>query len=448
MLQRLQQLVAEHLPALVVAYRALGKIFPTVLRRELELFLTCNEPAYGGAQLGCSSCGFERVIYYSCKRRSLCWRCIIRRRDVLVPHLMRQILPRTDMRHWVLTLPMELRIHLRRHPAILSAVRSIFIRAIRHHLRMRAKRSLRLKSARLAHIGAVSIIHMTSATLAANIHVHAVVPDGVFVENRASGSVTFVSLTAPSTDDLARIAWRVCQLTRDLLQRKNLWIDSEDPVGPRTIRGTITLAKPRTITIFAKAAEPRQPHVGETFHVWAGDTIHRMNRAGLKNLMLYLLSPVFTESQLSLLDNDHVRLRLKRPRWDGTASMTFAPDEFIEALTGLIRSPRSHSLEYHGVLGRNSRFQRQVLPQWEPTPAPRPMPNDIESIEYRRARFILSMRAHRKDFDRCPVCFNQLNLLALVTDTLRYNNPRWKHPDTPALPPAVPAPRHETRCAN
>lgn len=435
---------------LVAAYRTLRKTFPTILRRELELFLTCGEPAYGGALLGCSSCAYERIIYYSCKRRSLCWRCIIRRRDEYVPHLMRQILPRTDMRHWVLSFPMELRIHLRRHPAILSAIRRIFIRAIRHHLRIRGKRRLGLKWARLAHIGAVSVIHMTSADLSQNIHIHVVVPDGVFVEDPVSGNVTFQSIAELSADDLTKIAWRVCQQTRDLLRRKNLWTDSEDPVEPRTIRGTITLDPndPRTVMISAMAAQPRQRPAGDAFLVWAGDPIHRMNRAGLKNLMLYLLSPAITESQLSIIGNEKVRLRLKRNRWDGTASVTFASSDFIEALTGLIRSPRSHSVELHGVLGRNHRLQRQVLPQWEPAPAPRPMPDDIESTEYRHARFILSMRAHRKDFDRCPLCFKQLNLLILVTDTLRYRNPRWCPPDTPMLPAAVPAPRHHMSSVN
>jgi len=448
MLQRLQQLLAEHLPVLIAAYRAVNRTLPTVVRRELELFLTCYEPAYGGAQLGCSCCGYERVIYYSCKRRSLCWRCIIRRRDDCVPHLMRQILPRTEMRHWVLSLPMELRIHLRRHPAILSAVRRVFIRAIRHHLRMRARQRFGLDSAELAHMGAVSVIHMTSSDLSQNIHIHVVVTDGVFLEDPVSGTVTFEPLPKLSADDLTKVAWRVCQQTRNLLRRKGLWTDSEDPVEPRTVRGTIALSHPRTLTISAMAARPRQRPAGDAFLVWAGDPIHRMNRAGLKNLMLYLLSPAVTESQLTILDNEHVRLRLKRSRWDGTASVTFDPLAFIEALAGLIRSPRSHSLEYHGVLGRNSRLQRQVLPQWEPTPAPKPMPDDIESIEYRRARFILCMRAHRKDFDRCPSCFTQLNLLTLVTATVRYRNPRWCPPDTPMLPAAVPVPRHDTRSAN
>ena len=448
MLQRLQHLIATYLPSLIASYAAAGRAFPSFLRRELDLFFTCGEPAYGFAQAGCSSCGYVRVIYFSCKRRSLCWRCIGRRRDECVPQLMRHILPHTDMRQWVLTLPTELRIHLRYHPSILSAVRRFFIRAIRRHLRMRAKKALGLTTTRLAHTGAVSVIHLTSASLAANVHVHAVVPNGVFLEDPVTGCITFHELPGPSADDLAGVALRVCQQTVAHLRRNNLWTDAVEPVGPSVVRGTITLGHPRTVTYAAMADQPGQPQLGEAFQVWVGDPIHRMNRVALKNLMLYLLSPAFTESQLTIREDDTVELRLKRPRRDGTTTVTFTPHEFIEAVKGLIRSPRSHSLEYHGVLGRNSRIRHQVLPDGAPAPAPRPVQTDLESLRYREACVTLFRRAHSKVLDWCPACSKRLILVALVTTTMRYSNPRWRHPDTPRLPAAMPVPRHATMGAN
>ena len=446
MLARLQRLIAEHLSTLVALYQAAGKTFPLVFRRELELFFTCGERAYGSAMAGCSACGHVRVIHFSCKRRSLCWRCIARRRDECVPHVMRT-LPRTDMRHWVLTMPMELRIHLRRYPPLLSKVRRSFVRAIRHHLRMRAKRYLGLKTVRFAHSGAISVTHLTSANLARNVHFHAIVPDGVFIEDPVTGEITFYTLSAPTSDDLTKVAWQVCKQTCALLRRYQRWTDSPEPVERGTIRGTIALGRPRDVTFTAACTLARAPQVSNAFQAWASDSIHRLNRAGLKNLVLYLLSPAVTERQLSILPGDRVRFRFKRPRWDGTASETFAAHEFIRALTGLIHHPRAHALEYHGVLGRNSKIQERVAPSWTSTSQPPQVHHDRESLEYRAARVILSRRAHRS-MDRCAVCFHAVTLLALATHNFRYTNPRWRPPDTPDLPTAHPPPRTATRGAN
>lgn len=446
MLQRVQQLIADHLLDFIAIYEIRGRTFPFILLRELQLFLTCGEPRHGSAVMGCSACGFCRVIYYSCKRRSMCWRCLIRRRDERIPHLMRSVLPRTPMRQWVLNLPAELRMSLRHHPAVMSGVRQRFLRAIFQHLRMKAKQIGRVRRVRFAHPGAISVTHLVSANLNPNVHIHAVVIDGIFVEH--NGAITFVALPAPTSAELAKIAWRVCRQTLALLRRHKLWTDC-DPTLPNTIRGVVSLRAPRTITLSGVAAHTGDPaslgpRPGDVFEVFAGDIIPAWDRIGLRNLMLYLLSPPFTGSQLTILNDGTVRLQLRRPRRDGTTQVTFDPYEFIAALLCLIQQPRSHSLEYHGVLGRNSRL-RNLLPQWHPKP--RPENQDVESPEDRRARLLLYIRAHRDEFTHCPKCFNKLQLVALDTQNLRYTNPRWRQPDTPDLPAVEPGSSPETRQA-
>ena len=447
MLRRLQQFVTDHLALLLVSYQAKGRRFPAVWLREFQLFLTCANPSAGHAIAGCSSCGFERVIYYSCKRRSMCWRCVIRRRDDLIPHIMQNVLPRCRARHVVLTLPIVLRINLRSEPKILSAVRHIFIRRLFHHLRMKAKRVLGIEYARLAHPGAISVTHYVSSILEKNIHFHAVILDGVCLQEKHGGPATFHPLPGFTEDELTTVARDICRKTRGMLIRRGLWVDSREPAPMNTVRGSITLRKVHRVTLYGTAARAKpaadvQPE-WQAFRLFAGDAIEPNDRIALKNLMLYLLSPPFTGRRLSILGPDTIRLRLRRPRRDGSLTVTFTGHEWMQALIALIAHPRQHNISYHGALGRRSPIRKWLPSITTIPPKPFPVHRDPETADYRRVRLALHVRAHREQFSRCPSCSDKLVIVMMETPRMHYSNPAWIHPDTPVRPAAAPAHRPE-----
>ncbi len=54
-------------------------------------------------------------------------------------------------------------------------------------------------------------------------------------------------------------------------------------------------------------------------------------------------------------------LELKRPFSDGTSHLVFEPLELLEKLSTIIPRPRTNQLIYHGVLGPNAAWRREVV---------------------------------------------------------------------------------------
>jgi hypothetical protein len=367
---------------------------------------------------------------------------------------MLNVLPDAPIRHWVLTLPTQLRFNLGYHQTLLSGVQQCFLEAIFHHLKWKAKSVLGLPSVTRIYPGAVAVPHRVSANLGANFHFHGMVIDGVYVKDAPGGPARFCAIPAPTPEEIASVAWLTCRRVRDLLRRKGYWKDDDGVPPPETVRGTLSFGSARPVRFFGAAVgtddpQPEPRKGGHPFNVFARDSIEKGDRAGLKNLVLYLLSPPFTENQITIKSDGRVQLRLKRPRWDGTSEIWFSPYEFLEALTHLVPHPRSHGIGYYGVLGRSSPLRNVVVPKRNLRAIPRQTPRnqEIESTSHREARMALYVRVHRDDFQRCPRCLGKLQIVALVTKKIRYSNPHWTKPDTPQNPAGEPRQNETSRAA-
>jgi hypothetical protein len=346
------------------------------------------------------------------------------------------VFPHAPVRHWVLTLPTHLRFNLGFYHVLFAGVLGCFVEAIFHHLRSKARRILGLPKDTVFYPGAISVPHRVSMDLSANFHFHCIMIDGVYVQETPGGPVTFYAIPELTAVEIADVAWDACRRTRDLLKQHGYWEDSSALPETKTVRGTLSLGAQRRVVTYG----------GHSFNVFAGDCINREDRNELRNLVLYLLSPPFTENQITIHPDGRVQLRLKRQAWNGATDAWFSPHEFLEALVHLVPHPRSHGIRYHGVLARRAKLRNLVVPERKKRPGPRfdPHIHEIESASDREARVALYVRAYCEDFLRCPECLGKFELVALDTKSIRYRNPRWTKPDTPQGPAAEPV-QNETR---
>ena len=89
----LHAVVREHLSSFLEAARDHdGEGYPRFIEHELQRYLSCGLLARGFARLRCSSCGYERLVGFSCKGR-LCPSCTGRRMADIAASLVDDRLP-------------------------------------------------------------------------------------------------------------------------------------------------------------------------------------------------------------------------------------------------------------------------------------------------------------------------------------------------------------------
>ena len=101
-------------------------------------------------------------------------------------HLVDHVFPQVPVRQWVLTLPPRIRYVLAWDHALCRAVVAVYLRAVLGWLRRRAHS----RGVARGRGGAVAIVQRFGAALNLNVHIHALVMDGVYAADGA-GDVRF-----------------------------------------------------------------------------------------------------------------------------------------------------------------------------------------------------------------------------------------------------------------
>ena len=175
------QVVRDHFEMFRAQAAALrdGEGLPGFVEQEFRDFLRCGSLGGGFARFRCTGCGFDRLVPFSCHGRTFCPSCGGRRMAERAAHLVDRVFPLVPVRQWVLSLPPRLRYRLAWDHALCRAVVGRTMRAILGFLRRRA-REAGVKDGRS---GAVAIVQRFGGALNLNIHVHALVLNGVFAQN-------------------------------------------------------------------------------------------------------------------------------------------------------------------------------------------------------------------------------------------------------------------------
>jgi hypothetical protein len=215
----LYRIVHEHFETFRARAASLreGEGLPRFVEAEFRAFIRCGSLAGGFARFQCGTCGLDRFVAFSCKGRGFCPSCGGRRMTERAAHLVDHVFPDVPVRQWVLSLPYRLRYRLAWDHDLCRAVVAVFVRAVLRCLRDRACDD----GAGDGRSGAVAVVQRFGGALNLNVHVHALVLDGVFAKGRGDAPVFH---PAPSLTplDVEEVLATVEARLRRLLERRGL----------------------------------------------------------------------------------------------------------------------------------------------------------------------------------------------------------------------------------
>ena len=189
-----------------------GEGLPRFVEQEFRDFLRCGCLAGGFARFRCTACGLDRLVAFSCKGRGFCPRCGGRRMAERSAHLIDHVFPDVPVRQWVLSLPHRLRYVLAWDHELCRAVTGVALRTVLGFLRRRARRD----GIPDGRSGAVAIVQRFGGGLNLNVHLHALVPDGVFAVD--GSMVAFHPMRRLTREDVAGVVARIARRVERLLE--------------------------------------------------------------------------------------------------------------------------------------------------------------------------------------------------------------------------------------
>lgn len=351
----LHQVVRTRLEPFLAAARersASGRGLPAHVEGDLRGYLDCGLLARGFARIRCGSCGYERLVAFSCKRRT-CPSCNARRMEDAADHLANDVFPAAPVRQWVLSLPRALRFQAARDPAVAARLLDLFTRAVFAWLR-RKGRALGVDDPRTAGCTAVQRF---GGALNLNVHFHSLVPDGVF-DLSDPGEARFVRVKAPKDEEVAAILTRMIRRAA----RAGL-LGGEVPAGDS--EDALAALQAAEVDRRLRFPDPfkhgRRSACLDGFSLHAGVRIHEHDREGLERLCRYAMRPPLALHRLSPGPEGTVVYRMKRPR-GGSLFLVLTPDELVARLATLVPPPRTHALRYHGLFAPHCKDRGRVVP--------------------------------------------------------------------------------------
>ena len=429
----LYQAVAQHLPAFLSSADEADRPVPRFVRREFEAFLACGIAERGAVRARCRSCGFDRLIAFSCKSRSgLCASCATRRMVDVVTHLCEHVIPDVPVRQWVMTVPPPVRYVLAYNSELLTAVIRIFVYAVFAHLRSVARRELDLPKGARIEAGAVCVPQRFNSALALSPHLHVLAADGVWVQREPGVTPTFHALPAPTTGELATVAWSTCERTVELLKKRGMWSDA-DPNDDRlpqkepllaalaiaSITGVLAMgpnAGQRPMRLYGRAALSKQerldtadkaPANGYGFDLHAGARAAAHDKKARQRLCGYLLRPPLSNDRLTRTESGEYRIAFKRVWDNGAAAIVVSGQELLARLALLVPPPRVHTTRYLGVFAPRSVWRRLIVPESPATSccASEPEPDSCEHAHRYRLSWAQALcKVYDLDLGTCPRC--------------------------------------------
>lgn len=262
--------------------------------------------------------------------------------------------------------------------ALCRAVVGVAVRSILGCLRRRSRQ----QGVAGGRGGAVVIVQRFGSALNLNVHVHALVLDGVYAPD-PPGTLTFHATGTPTEVELEAVLATIERRVARLLTRRGVpdegatadpWAD-EAPVlaglAAASVQGRVALG-PRAGAALRRIGNPEMYRLpildpaharGAGFDLHAGLVVPARDRAWLERICRSALRPPLAEDRLRLTDAGQVRLQLRR-RWsDGTSHVLFDPVELLERLAAITPRPRVNLILYYGVLGARAAWRTQVVPR-------------------------------------------------------------------------------------
>src|SRR6516165_3534494 len=222
----LYRAIAEHLETFLARQQERERPVPRFVEKEFRTYLTCGIAEHGFLRLHCDTCGHDRILPFSCKKRSWCPSCGGRRMADTAAHLVERVFPQVAVRQWVLSLPFQLRYRMAYDSELLAEVLNIFVRTVFDELRRRARESLGLKQ---SQCGAVTFVQRFGSSVNLHTHFHTIALDGVYAAG-PDGRPQFHELPPPEDAEVLHVTTRIAGRVLAMIQRRGLE-DEADSLG-------------------------------------------------------------------------------------------------------------------------------------------------------------------------------------------------------------------------
>jgi hypothetical protein len=138
-------------------------------------------------------------------------------------HLVDRVFPQAPVRQWVLSFPHALRYRLAYESDLITDVLNIFIKTIFASL---IHRAAEFGAVHKPQCGAVSFIQRFASSLDLNVHIHAILLDGVYAGDD-HGRPQFQVLPAPDDEEIARVTESLAERITNYLCGRSLGPDSD-----------------------------------------------------------------------------------------------------------------------------------------------------------------------------------------------------------------------------
>lgn len=364
-----------------------GESVSPYVRSEFDRYRKCGILDHGFVRLLCPSCEAERLVAYSCKTRGFCPSCGSRRREQTADRLESDVWPNAKARQWVLTFPHQVRYWLARSPELFVEVIREVTREISYFYES-SPHAVPHRSPELdpPATGAITFLQFFGSSLALNPHLHMVFLDGVF--HRDKTGMRFYQhpglITESMFDVLEAIHMRLHQLFRDkgyvkddgeasIPNSDDQDVDATGPFRPRAPKAFRRQGRLESNPRYQLQDPDRMSVDGwcnikyKWFSLHAAVTIDGSDRAGLKQLFRYASRSSVNISQLSYVtpddpDRSDVMLKLKRTWSDGTSSLIFKQQDFVESLASIIPPAWLNLTRYSGVFAPGHAWRATIVP--------------------------------------------------------------------------------------
>ena len=178
-------------------------------------------------------------------------------------HLVDHVIPDEPFRQWVLTLPHRIRFALAWRHDLCKAVVRVLLHEVHRHLRIRARE----RGFSDVRGGAVAIVQRFGGALNLNVHIHALVLDGVFARGD-DGHLRFHGATELDAADVADVLAAITPGVHWVLARGG---DPEDPHGgdafadASTLLAGLAAASVQGVVALGGTPGTRPRRVGQSF---------------------------------------------------------------------------------------------------------------------------------------------------------------------------------------
>ena len=417
----------------------LGHPLPDFVIKEFEEYLRCGILAHGFLRAQCTSCHHEMLVAFSCKKRGFCPSCGARRMSETAAHLVDHVLPHKNIRQWVLTFPVPIRLCLAVRPKVMARALDIAHLVIGQYYRKKAG-----LAANNSKSGAVTLIQRFGGSLNLNIHFHQLFVDGCYELNEQKQPIDFWVASPPTIKEIEEVLTKIIsKLTKYMERQKIIIRDTEDGFQiPIPDEDTLSKLQATSVTYrFATGKSKGKKAIvlksitdndhkatkglvakNSGFSLHAGVATKANERDRLEKVCRYIARPAVAEERLSTNDQGDVIYKFKKPWDDGTTALKLTPMELMERLVALVPRPRVHLTRFHGVLAPHYKYRKQIIPK-----PPTLMPvQDQEIIEPKQLELKkknipwarLLARVFGIDVETCSKCGGKMKIIAAIEDPI------------------------------